>query len=50
MTTRSEIVESLAKQFPQLEQKDNRIAVDTILAAMATALSKGERIELRRNR
>jgi integration host factor subunit beta len=47
MPTRSEIVESLAKQFPQLEQKDTKLVVDSLLTAMTTALSEGKRIEIR---
>jgi integration host factor subunit beta len=47
MPTRSELVEAISQRFPQLSLNDNRMTVDTILAAMTTALSEGKRIEIR---
>jgi integration host factor subunit beta len=47
MTTRSELVEQLSQRFPQLEQKDTRLVVDSLLTAMTQALSNGQRIEIR---
>lgn len=47
MTTRSELVERLAKRFPQLVHQDCKVVADSILDAITTALSKGQRIELR---
>lgn len=45
--TKSELIESLAKQQMQLAYKDVELAVKTILEHMANALSNGERIEIR---
>ena len=45
--TRSELVELLAQQFPQLLPKDGELAVKTLLDTMTQALSQGKRIELR---
>jgi len=45
--TRSDLVESLAAQFAHLTQKDAEAAVKAILDAMADALLKGHRIEIR---
>jgi integration host factor subunit beta len=45
--TRSELVELLAQQFPQLLPKDVELAVKTLLDTMTQALSQGKRIELR---
>jgi integration host factor subunit beta len=47
MTTRSELTYRLASRLPQLNESDAKLVVDSILTAMTTALSKGERIELR---
>ncbi len=44
--TKSELIDRLAAQFPQLA-KDTEFAVKTILDAMAEALARGERIEIR---
>ena len=45
--TRSDLVEALAARFPQLGQRDAELAVKAILEAMADALVKGQRIEIR---
>jgi len=45
--TRSELVDLLAEQFPQLLPKDVELAVKTLLDTMTGSLSKGKRIELR---
>ncbi|MEN9775985.1 MAG: hypothetical protein RL322_3055 [Pseudomonadota bacterium] len=45
--TRSELIERLAEQFPQLVAKDAEFAVRTILEAMARTLAAGQRIEVR---
>ena len=45
--TRSELVESLAEQFPQLLPRDVELAVKTLLDTMTQALAEGKRIELR---
>ena len=41
------MINSLSQRFPQLEQKDTRLVVDSLLTAMTTALSEGKRIEIR---
>lgn len=45
--TRSELVERLAEQFPQLLPRDVELAVKTLLDTMTKALAEGKRIELR---
>ena len=45
--TRSDLVELLAERFGQLTHKDADAAVKTILDAMADALVRGHRIEIR---
>ena len=45
--TRSELVELLAQQFPQLLPRDVELAVKTLLDTMTHALAQGKRIELR---
>jgi integration host factor subunit beta len=45
--TRSELVELLAEQFPQLLPRDVELAVKTLLDTMTHALAQGKRIELR---
>lgn len=46
--TKSELIERLAHQYPQLVSKDAELAVKTILEAMTESLAKGQRIEIRR--
>ena len=45
--TKSELIDRLAAQFPQLVAKDAELAVKMILDAMADALAAGDRIEIR---
>ena len=45
--TRSDLVVQLAERFGQLTHRDTEFAVKTILDAMARALAKGHRIEIR---
>ncbi len=45
--TRSDLVTRLADRFSQLTQRDTEFAVKTILEAMADALARGHRIEIR---
>lgn len=45
--TRSDLVSTLAEQFPQLTHRDAELAVKAILDAMSEALAKGHRIEIR---
>lgn len=45
--TKSELIAQLAERFPQLVAKDADVAVSTILSAMAEALARGDRIEIR---
>jgi integration host factor subunit beta len=45
--TRSDLVEKLAERFDQLTQRDTEAAVKAILDAMADALARGHRIEIR---
>jgi len=44
---RSELIQQLATQFPQLTLKDVELTVRTMLDEMARTLSKGNRIEIR---
>jgi integration host factor subunit beta len=45
--TRSDLVIQLAERFGQLTHRDTEFAVKTILDAMASALARGHRIEIR---
>ena len=45
--TRSDLVAQLAERFVQLTHRDTEFAVKTILDAMASALARGHRIEIR---
>ena len=45
--TRSDLVIQLAERFAQLTHRDTEFAVKTILDAMASALARGHRIEIR---
>ncbi|HEY0202477.1 MAG TPA: HU family DNA-binding protein, partial [Burkholderiaceae bacterium] len=45
--TRSDLVEDLAARFSQLTHRDAEAAVKTILDAVADALVRGHRIEIR---
>lgn len=45
--TRSELIDALAARFPQLTVQDAEVAVKELLDAIAEALIKGQRIEIR---
>jgi integration host factor subunit beta len=45
--TKSELIALLAAKLPQLEYKDVELAVKELLEQMSSALSRGERIEVR---
>ena len=45
--TRSDLIAKLAERYPQLVAKDAELAVKVILDAMAAALARGGRIEIR---
>ena len=45
--TKSELIARLAERYPQLVAKDAELAVNTILDAMSSALTEGDRIEIR---
>lgn len=45
--TRSELIQRLADQFPQLTLKDIELTVRTILEQMSQSLAKGNRAEIR---
>jgi len=45
--TKSDLIARLTARFPQLVAKDADYAVNVILDAMADALARGERIEIR---
>jgi integration host factor subunit beta len=45
--TKSDLIAQLAARFPQLVTKDADLSVKMILEAMADALARGDRIEIR---
>ena len=45
--TKSELIDSLAKQQPHLDHKDVELAVNGIIEHMCHSLSTGDRIEVR---
>jgi integration host factor subunit beta len=45
--TRSELIEALAQQQNQLDERDVELAVKNMLESMSEALASGERIEIR---
>jgi integration host factor subunit beta len=45
--TKSELIELIARKQPQLSYKDIKLVVKTSLEHMVSALSTGERIEIR---
>ena len=45
--TKSELIDMLAAKQPQLDYRDVELAVKELLEQMSTALSRGERIEVR---
>jgi integration host factor subunit beta len=46
--TKSELISSIAGRYPQLLMKDAELTVKTILDTLTTALSEGQRVEIRR--
>jgi integration host factor subunit beta len=47
MKNRSQLVATLAGQFPNLTAKDAEVSVTVILDAIKNSLAKGDRVELR---
>jgi integration host factor subunit beta len=45
--TKSELINRLAERFPQLGAKDADFAVKVLLDALADALARGQRVEIR---
>ena len=45
--TRSELIAQLSERFPQLAKKDAEISVDELRKAISSALSGGNRVEIR---
>lgn len=45
--TRSELIQKLADQFPQLTAKDAELALKEMLDAIGEALAQGQRVEIR---
>jgi integration host factor subunit beta len=45
--TRSELIQRLAEQFPQLTLKDIDLTIRTILDELSKSLAKGNRAEIR---
>lgn len=45
--TRSELIALIAERFPQFPARDADLAVNMILEAMAEALMRGDRVEIR---
>ena len=45
--TKSELIERLAKHYPQLVVQDAQVLVRTILDALAESLTRGQRVEIR---
>ena len=45
--TKSELIERLAKHYPQLVVQDAQVVVRTILDALAESLKRGQRVEIR---
>jgi integration host factor subunit beta len=45
--TRADLIGRFASQYPQLQLKDADMAVRVVLDAMAAALARGDRIEIR---
>ena len=45
--TKSELIERLAKHYPQLVVQDAQVVVRTILDALAESLTRGQRVEIR---
>jgi integration host factor subunit beta len=44
---RSDLIDEMASKFGQLSRTDIELAIDTLMSAMAGALARGSRIEIR---
>jgi integration host factor subunit beta len=44
---RTDLIDRLASQFPQLQSQDVEIAIRLLLDTIATTLAQGDRIEIR---
>lgn len=44
---RSDLVQAIARRFPQLTAKDAEVGVTEILGAITATLGKGDRVEIR---
>jgi integration host factor subunit beta len=47
VVTKSELIEEVARQAPDISKRDVEIIVDTIFRTMTTALARHDRIEIR---
>lgn len=45
--TKSELIDDISLQTPEIQRRDVELVVNTILQAMTHALSQGKRIEIR---
>lgn len=45
--TKSELIDDIALQTPEIQRRDVELIVNTILQTMTDALSQGQRIEIR---
>ncbi len=45
--TKSELIDDIALQTPEIQRRDVELVVNTILQTMTDALSEGQRIEIR---
>ncbi|MCA9508137.1 MAG: integration host factor subunit beta [Myxococcales bacterium] len=45
--TKSELIDDIALQTPEIQRRDVELVVNTILQTMTEALSRGQRIEIR---
>lgn len=45
--TKSELIDDIALQTPEIQRRDVELVVNTILQSMTDALSEGQRIEIR---
>lgn len=47
LVTKSELIDDIALQTPEIQRRDVELVVNTILQTMTDALSQGQRIEIR---
>jgi integration host factor subunit beta len=45
--TKRDLIEEVAKAFPQLARRDAEVVVNAVFDSMASALMRGDRIEIR---